>query len=187
MAFSSFASASTFWLATLTMSRFCMFVARTSPPARRSDSGGGAHLIRGDSAAKNRCPHVKQAGLFLGVNADVVAIHVVRRQFVSGRFELEPETLLEFRRKTLRSPAVTQEEDLRRARSRFSRSTSLSRNLSNPAQDRNDLILLHEGIQTSREVRIRRESTGDTKGETNFLRLRTRRLTAVKATSLISG
>ena len=46
------------------------------------------------------------------MNADVVAISIVGRNFLSGRIETEPDSLFQFPLKVIRSPTMTQEQKL---------------------------------------------------------------------------
>ena len=60
------------------------------------------HLLGSDSPAQYRCSDVAIAGLFLGVDADVIAIDIRGRIFGYGGIQLKSDALLQFLLETLR-------------------------------------------------------------------------------------
>src|ERR1700722_11678607 len=51
--------------------------------------GGGMHLVGSNSSPKHRSPYVTETRLFLGMNPDVIAVDVVRCEFLNCGIELE--------------------------------------------------------------------------------------------------
>src|ERR1700720_3059457 len=68
------------------------------------------HLLRTDSAAKHRGAHVAKAWLFLRMNSDVIAVHVVRRLLGLGGVELKSDSALQFFLEVGNRPSVAQKE-----------------------------------------------------------------------------
>ena len=71
---------------------------------------GSEHLSGGDASAEDCGAYVVEAGLFLRVNADVVAIGVRRREVFDRRDRVEAETSVEFAEETFGGPAMLSEE-----------------------------------------------------------------------------
>ena len=71
--------------------------------------GRGVHLFGGDPAPQNRGSHVAIARLFLGMDADVIAIDVCRGVLGLGRIQLKSDPSFQFLLEVLHRPAMPQE------------------------------------------------------------------------------
>ena len=93
--------------------------------------GGGLHLVGSDSSPQSDRSDIRETRLLLRVNADVVAVDVVRRMLFDRRDRAwNPMRSCSSPRKRSAVHPWRRKRNFRRARSRCSRSTSESRNSS---------------------------------------------------------
>jgi hypothetical protein len=69
------------------------------------------HLIGIDSPAQRNRAHIRQAGLLLSVNTNMIAVNIVGNLLFNRGIELEPKAVLEFTQKAVGGPPVTQEKE----------------------------------------------------------------------------
>src|SRR3954453_11983313 len=72
---------------------------------------GRLHLVCSNAAAQCNCSYVAQPMLFLGVDANVVAVNIIRSMFFDGRIEFEADAIVQFIQEPLGGPAMAQEEE----------------------------------------------------------------------------
>ena len=72
--------------------------------------GGEVQLLRRDASAQDRCAHVHQAGLFLVVHADMVAVNVGGNVFAFAGVKRKTDALLKIGEKRFRGPAMLEKE-----------------------------------------------------------------------------
>ncbi len=126
-------------------------------------------MIGGDSSAQHHRSDVGKAGLLLRMNADVVAINIVRRMLFDRGIELESDALLQFVEKALRRPSVTQEKKLQtRPLAMFAQNVGVAEQFGNALDDGQNLIPANKRIQSRAKIRLGRESARDSQRETDF-------------------
>ena len=80
--------------------------AKLSAGITLGEIGGRLHLIGRDPPSQNDCTHIGKPTLLLRMDADVIAIDIVRRALFRRWIKLEPDAVLQFIQETLRSPAM---------------------------------------------------------------------------------
>ena len=147
-----------------------MLVVRSSPAAYFSArAGGGVHLCGGDASSEDGSANVVEAGLLLGVDADVVAIRIWWCGLFDAGIEIEAEAGVEFAEETLGCPAVLGEEMFQaRAVAIFAQAILVAENFCDGSDDGDDLIVMNESIETNGEMRIGGESAANANGEAYF-------------------
>ena len=131
--------------------------------------GRGAHLLGRDPPPQHRRSNVGIPGLFLSMDPDVIAINVFRWLFFHRRIEMKADAPLQLFLKTLRRPAVLQEQELEPgAFPVLAQLFALTENLSNALQNRDHLVPLHKSIEPKREMRIGRKPAAHAQRETDF-------------------
>ena len=118
--------------------------------------GGSLHLIGADAAAQDSGADIAETILLLRMDADVVAIEVVREALrVLRDRDWKPRRCSSLVLEALRRPAVAKEQKLQSRA--FAMLAQVGRNrgrVPRSLDDRHDLIPAHERVQTSGEIRI---------------------------------
>ena len=127
------------------------------------------HLVGCNSSPQHYRSDVRKTGLFLCVNADVVAINVVGRMLFHCGIETEPEPLMQLVEKLLSRPSVTQEEELQAsALAMLAQNFGVTEQFGDPLDHRHNLTLLNKCIEARTKIRLRRKTSSNTQGKSNF-------------------
>ena len=130
---------------------------------------GRLHLLRRDSPAQRHRSHVRETGLLLRMDADVVAVNVVGRMLLDCGIELESDAVLQFGKKAVGGPSVAQEEKFQpSALAMFAQHVGVAEQLGNSFDHRQNLVPADERIQPCSEIRFGRESACDSQGEADL-------------------
>jgi hypothetical protein len=104
--------------------------------------------------------------LLLGNDAEMIAMDFGGEKFGFSRIEGETETSVDSGEKGLRCPSVFEEEKLHaRAFAALAKDFTGAKDFGDGADDRDDLVRLHESVETYGEVRLRGKTAGDAKGK----------------------
>ncbi len=134
------------------------------------ERGRGAKLIGRDAPAQDGGADIRESGLLLSVNTDVVAIDVGRRIFVFGRIELEADAIFEFGEETIRSVIrALRNRYFRRACLRFCRKlVAGAKDLGYAARYCQHLFGPDERIQSHSKMRLGGKAAADANRESGF-------------------
>ena len=123
--------------------------------------------LRGtDPSPQDRRAYIVQFGLFLLVDANVIAVNIIRSLFIGGRIELESDSLLQFVLEAFCRPSMFQEQKLQsRPFAVFAKVVAVTENLCDALERRQRLVLLHERIQPDRQMRISGQASPDAERE----------------------
>jgi hypothetical protein len=113
------------------------------------------HLRGGDASAENGGADVVKTRLLLGVDADVIAIGVWRREVFDAGVEIEAEAGVEFAEEAVGGPAVLREKMFQAsAVAIFAEAILVAENFCDGSNDWQDLLAVDESIESNGEVRV---------------------------------
>src|SRR5688572_32648529 len=113
--------------------------------------------MREDASSQDRCSDVDETGLFLWMNADVVAIDVVGRNLRNAALQRKRKPPLDRLQRPFRCPSMAQEEVFETgAVAVLAQDIGVAKDLGHGAQRRHDLAPADEGVDSLREMRFRR-------------------------------
>ena len=131
--------------------------------------GGEAELVGSDAAAEDVGADVREAELFLRVDADVIAVDVGRDFFRLARVEFEADAFFEVGEEAFGRPAVLEEEKFQTgALAIFAEDVLGAEEVGDAAGDRDDLIPCDESVEANGEMRIGGEAAADANREAGF-------------------
>src|SRR5579872_151131 len=105
------------------------------------------------------------------MDADVVAIDVLRRMFFDRRIEFETDSLVEFVQKAFGRPSMLEKEEFETgAFAMLTQGVRFAEQLGNSFYNCENLIRPNESIQPSGEIWFRRQSTGNAQGKPGLAR-----------------
>ena len=140
---------------------------------------GRLHLLGRNSPAQRHRSHIRQTGLLLRVNSDVIAIDVIRRMLFDSRIELESDALLQFAEKTFGGPSMPQEEKFQpRSFAMFAQHVGIAEQLSNAFDHRQNLIPANKCVQARPKIGFGRKPAGDSQGKSDLGSARRPRVSA---------
>ena len=127
------------------------------------------HLFGRNPAPQNGGAHVAVAGLFLRMDADVIAVDVGWSVLGLGRIELKSDPPLQFLLEVLHRPAMPQEEKLQpRPLAMFTQLAGVAKQFGNSTDHRQNLIPTHESIQWRAQVGFGGKSAAHAQAKTNL-------------------
>src|SRR5579859_5033966 len=122
--------------------------------------GSSLHLVRGDASPQCHRSHVRKTVLLLGMNADVVAIHIVRWIFFNGRVQVESNAILQFIQEALGRPAVTEEQEFQASSlAMLAQYVRIAEQFCDALHDGQHLIPAHKGVKPRSKIRLSRKAT----------------------------
>ena len=131
--------------------------------------GSDAKLIGSDAAAQDSGPYIREPGLLLTVNADVVAIDIRGRIFVFGRIELETDALFQFGEEAIGSVPVLKKEILQsRLLAVLAKLVAGTEDLGYAACYWQHLFGPDKRIQSHSKMRLGGKTAADANGESGF-------------------
>ena len=142
-------------------------------PVAVGEIGDGPHVGGTHPPAKDSETRVGVAVLLLGMNADVVAVHVVGGIVGDGRVQPKSDAALELIEEALGRPAVGEEEELQpRLLPVLTQHVAIPEDLRDALDHGEDLVPVDEGVQAHGQMRVCRESAADAHREADLARLR---------------
>ena len=124
--------------------------------------GSGTHLGGGYSPPQNGGTDIAEAGLFLAMNADMVAIEVIRRLLRDCGIEAEADAALELVLEILGSPALLEEEKFQAcALAILTKLFAVAEKFGDAFNNRDYLVPADESIEAQSQVRICGEASAD--------------------------
>ena len=106
----------------------------------------------------------------MGNDAEMIAMDFGGEKFGFSRIEGETETSVDSGEKGLRCPSVFEEEKLHaRAFAALAKDFTGAKDFGDGADDRDNLVRLHERVERYGEVRLRGKTAGDAEGKAEFV------------------